>query len=308
MIKWLRTKTDRPVEIKKPRKVRTEETTQLLLLGRINANQVKAHGIYEDLRDAEFKVFSQFGDDGILQYLIHQTHPEQHIFIEFGVQTYTEANTRFLLMNDNWSGLIIDGDAASMEMVRKSPDIWRYDLQALAAFIDRDNINGLFESVGFTGEIGLLSVDIDGNDYWVWDTIQVVNPVLVVVEYNSVFGSDHAVTVPYDPKFDRTQAHYSNLYWGASLKALCLLAERKGYAFVGCNSAGNNAHFVRKDKIGNIPVKTVKDGYVESRFRESRDPQGNLSYLRGTQRLKVIEDMQVVNVETGDIVCLKDLL
>jgi len=307
MVKWLR-KIQAVPQNKKNRKVKSgrEEITPLLLMGRMLANQVKAHGIYENLHDAEFKVFSQFGDDGILQYLIHQTQPEKHTFIEFGVQAYTEANTRFLLLNDNWSGLIMDGNHASMEAVRNLPDIWRYDLQAVGAFIDRDNVNGLFESAGYTGKIGLLSVDIDGNDYWVWEAINVVDPVLVVAEYNSAFGADHAVTVPYDPAFDRTRSHYSNLYWGASLKALCLLAEKKGYAFVGCNSAGNNAHFVRKDKVGNIPIKTVKEGYVESKFRESRDKDGNLTYLRGSQRLKVIEEMQVINVEAGRIIQIKD--
>ena len=201
----------------------------------------------------------------------------------------------------------MDGDHTSMEAVRNLPDIWRYDLQAVGAFIDRDNVNSLFASAGYTGEIGLLSVDIDGNDYWVWEAINVVDPVLVVAEYNSVFGAEHAVTVPYNPAFDRTRSHYSNLYWGASLKALCLLAEKKGYAFVGCNSAGNNAHFVRKDRVGNIPVRTVKEGYVESKFRESRDADSNLTYLRGSQRLKEIQDMNVVDVENNKTLLLSEL-
>jgi hypothetical protein len=278
-----------------------------LLPGRMLANQVRAHGVYENLREAEFQVFSQFGDDGILQYLIAQARPAVEKFIEFGVQDYTESNTRFLLLNDNWSGLIIDGDSANIEFVKRQPDFWRHDLQAVAQFVDRDNINAIFEAAGFTGEIGLLNVDIDGNDYWVWEVIHVVNPVIVTVEYNSVFGADHAITVPYDPAFQRARAHYSNLFWGASLKALYLLAEKKGYAFVGCNSAGNNAHFVRKDKVGDIPVQTVAQGYVESKFRESRDKEGRLNYLRGGQRLEAIKDMQVWDVERGQLVFIKDL-
>jgi hypothetical protein len=97
------------------------------------------------------------------------------------------------------------------------------------------------------------------------------------------------------------------LFWGASLKALYLLAQKKGYAFVGCNSNGNNAHFVRKDMVGNIPAKTIEQGYVESRFRESRDSDGNLTYLRGRQRLNAIKDKQVVDVETNRLVALQDL-
>jgi hypothetical protein len=228
-------------------------------------------------------------------------------FIEFGVQDYTEANTRFLLLNNNWTGLIIDGSVAHMDAVIHSDIYWRHDLHAVAQFIDRDNINGLFENSGFTGEIGFLSIDIDGNDYWVWEAIQVVNPVIVTVEYNSVFGREHAITIPYDPAFYRTRAHSSNLYWGTSLKALCLLAEKKGYAFVGCNSAGNNAHFVRKDRVGDIPVLTVEQGYVDSKFRESRDIEGNLTYLRGSQRIDAIKDMQVFDIENNTLIYLHDL-
>ena len=286
--------------------LRLEKEKERLLYGRLLSKQVCTHGIYENIHDAEFQVFSQFGDDGILQYLIEQTNPSVEKFIEFGVQNYTEANTRFLLMNNNWSGLIIDGDPTNIEFVKRQPDYWRYDLQAVAQFVDRDNINVLFEKAGFTDEIGLLSIDIDGNDYWVWKAIQVVNPTIVTVEYNSIFGSEYAITIPYDPMFKRTQAHYSNLFWGTSLKALCSW-QRKGYAFVGCNLAGNNAHFVRNDKVGKIPVKSAEQGYVQSNFRESRDKDGNLTFLRGRERLEAIKDMQVFDIDKDQLVFIRDL-
>jgi hypothetical protein len=278
-----------------------------MLLGRELAAQVKSHGIYEDIHEAEFKVFSQFGDDGILQYLIHETRPEQKTFVEFGVGDYREANTRFLLMNDNWRGLIMDGSHEAMEAVRRDVLYWRFDLTAFGAFITRENMNQLISENGFRGEIGLLSIDIDGNDYWIWEQIDVVQPVIVTIEYNSVFGSQHAVTIPYDSAFFRTSAHYSNLYWGASLRALCLLAEKKGYAFVGSNSNGNNAHFVRKDRLGRIRALSPEQGYVESKYRESRDQDGNLTYLSGAHRLNEIKEMQVYDVEKARLVRLVDL-
>lgn len=287
--------------------IAAETERQMLLIGRGLANQVCAGGIYQDLHQAEFKVFSQFGDDGILQYLIDQVKPESHTFIEFGVQDYFESNTRFLLMNNNWRGLIIDGDRQAMAALKLQDYYWRNDLTAVGEFITRDNINQLFTQNGFSGEIGLLSVDIDGNDYWVWESIDSVNPLIVVVEYNSVFGPKHAVSVPYDPAFVRTKAHYSNLFWGASLKAFDSLARKKGYVFVGCNSAGNNAYFIRKDRVGKIPVVSVEDGYVESHFRESRDAEGNLTFLRGSQRFEAIQEMQVVDVTTGSLIPLRDL-
>lgn len=108
-------------------------------------------------------------------------------------------------------------------------------------FVTTENINDLFRGNGVDGDIGLLSIDINGNDYWVWEAIKDVSPRIVMVEYNARFGSHRAVTVPYDPAFGRAKAHHSRIYYGASLAALVLLGSRKGYEFVGCNSTGNDA-------------------------------------------------------------------
>jgi hypothetical protein len=280
-----------------------------MLAARVLINQLKGRGVVSSIKEAEFKVFSQFGDDGIIQYLIHHlaVPQELRVFIEFGVENYEEANTRFLLMNDNWRGLIMDSDPDNMAYVRTSSYYWKHDLTAVAAFIDRENVNELFRGQGFTGEIGLLSIDIDGNDYWVWDRIEAVNPIIVVVEYNSVFGARHAVTIPYNPSFSRNQAHHSNLYWGSSLKALYILAQRKGYAFVGCNSAGNNAYFIRRDKLEPLKELTTEEGYVESRFRESRSLSGELTFLKGLERLSEIRKMEVFDIEKNRVVKIADL-
>jgi hypothetical protein len=266
-------------------------------------------GTLDDIRAAEFKVFSQFGEDGIIQYLIRQARvpAQSRSFVEFGVESYEEANTRFLVLNDNWRGLIMDGNSSNMRRVRNSSIYWRHNLVAVAAFIDADNINGLIRDAGFSGEIGLLSVDIDGNDYWVWERIDAVNPIIVVAEYNSVFGPRHAVTVPYDRAFERGRAHSSHLYWGASLKALVELGNRKGYGFVGSNDAGNNAFFVRRDRLNGQRELTAAEGYVESQFRESRDEAGNLTFLSGAARLQQIIDLPIYDLERKAIVRLRDL-
>jgi hypothetical protein len=271
-------------------------------------NEIKKHGPYENIQDAEFKVFSQFGDDGIIQYLMHQLDIKPELFIEFGVENYSEANTKFLLTNNNWKGLIIDGSITNINYIRNDDLYWKYDLTAATAFVTNENINKLFYDNGFSGDIGLLSIDIDGNDYWVWEAIDTVNPIVVIIEYNSHFGDKYAIVTPYNSRFVRSQVHYSNLYWGASLKALCSLGERKGYAFVGCNSAGNNAYFVRADSIGKVRKLSFQEGYVESKFRDSRDSQGRLSYISGTERIKVIKDMPVYDVERGVMVIIRELL
>ena len=280
-----------------------------ILTAKILISQMAQAETLDDIRAAEFKVFSQFGEDGIIQYLIRKARvpAQSHTFVEFGVESYDEANTRFLVLNDNWRGLIIDGSSSNMQRVRNSSIYWRHNLVALDAFVDADNINGLIRDAGFSGEIGLLSVDIDGNDYWVWEKIDVVSPIVVVAEYNSAFGSRHAVTVPYDKNFNRGRAHSSHLYWGASLKALVELGKRKGYAFVGSNNAGNNAFFVRCDRLNGQRELTAAEGYVESQFRESRDAAGNLTFLSGAARLQKIIDLPIYDVERSTVVTLGDL-
>ncbi len=287
--------------------LRAELAETRMLAAQAAIRQIAAAGVLPRLADAELRVFSQFGDDGIVQYLVRLLDVQPTAFVEFGVENYTESNTRFLLVNDNWRGLILDANVGYMESVRRDSIYWRHDLTAVPAFIDRDNINALIADNGFRGDLGILSVDIDGNDYWVWERIDVVRPTIVIAEYNSVFGGRRAVTVPYDPAFYRTTAHYSNLYWGCSLAALCVLAERKGYAFVGCNSAGNNAYFVRTDCLGPLRPLTSEQGYVESRFRESRDADGNLTYLAGDARREAIAHMNVVDVESGQTAAVGSL-
>jgi hypothetical protein len=128
-----------------------------------------------------------------------------------------------------------------------------------------------------------LHIDLDGNDYWIWKEIE-FNPSIVIMEYNSNFGIDRAITVPYEPDFDRTKAHSSYLYWGSSLKALHLVATTKGYEFIGCNSAGNNVYFIRKDKMNDrVRSVSLQEGYIRSKFRDARDEKGAFSYASSKQ-------------------------
>lgn len=281
----------------------------LILQGRALSLQIADRAPLARLQDAEFKVFSQFGEDGILQYLARETglSRSEQTFVEFGVQNYSESNTRFLLMNDHWRGLIIDGSQEYIDSVRNQDLYWRHDLTAVAAWIDRDNIDRLIGDAGLSGDIGVLSIDIDGNDYWVWERIVVVNPVIVVVEWNSVFGPDHAISVPYDPAFQRQQAHHSCLYWGASIRAFEHLAAQRGYALLGSNTAANNLFFVRKDRLGRLQPRSAQEAYLESRFRDSRDASGRLNFLGGAKRRDEILDLPVIDVLNGNSTTLRGL-
>lgn len=273
-----------------------------LIGGRILSELVRAREHIASLHDVEFRVFSQWGDDGIIQWLVHNLDFPHRTFVEFGVEDYRESNTRFLMMNDNWSGFVMDGSPANVERIRAAEYFWRHDLAARAVFVDRDNINDVLATAGLRRDVGILHIDLDGNDYWIWKEIDVISPIVVILEYNSIFGADRAITVPYRQDFLRTAAHHSNLYFGASLKALNRLSLAKGYALVGCNSAGNNAYFVRRDKLNDrVREASIEIAFVVSKFRESRDRDGKLTLLRGAERLEAIRGMPIFNVETNEV-------
>jgi len=268
---------------------------------------LKRNGLVENLSDTEFKVFSQWGEDGIIQYLISRIAVENKIFVEFGVQDYRESNTRFLLVNDNWTGLVIDSSSESIKYIHSQEYYWKYDLTAVCDFVTADNINELIKGVKITGSIGILSIDIDGNDYWIWNAISAISPQIVIVEYNSSFGNQHAVTIPYQLDFSRENAHFSHLYWGASLPAFCSLASQKGYIYVGSNSVGSNAFFVRKDSVGNIKECDFHKDFNQSKFRDSRDENGNLSFVSSPNKLEMIKNMYLLDVDTNQILQIKDI-
>jgi hypothetical protein len=254
-----------------------------------------------NLADYEFKVFSQWGEDGIIQYLSKAIEIKHRTFIEFGVESFMEANCRFLLMKDNWSGYVIDASSSNISILKNSYFYWKYQIDAADAFVTKDNINELLAKSCFDEDVGILSIDIDGNDYFILEAINTVRPRILICEYNAVFGA-RKISVPYEPDFSRTRKHYSNLYWGASLAAMTFLANRKGYSLVGSNTSGCNAFFVRNDLLNEkVKVLTAEQAFFSSTIRQSRNKNGNLSYLGGADRLKAIRGLRVVNVETEAI-------
>ena len=273
-------------------------------LGRIEARQL---ALCSDVKKAEFRVFSQWGEDGIIQYLLNHVAVDRPIFVEFGVENYTESNTRFLLTNNQWSGLIIDGNAENIDYVRRDPIYWACNLKAENSFITRDNINDLLCRNGVIDDIGLLSVDIDGNDYWVWEAIDRISPRIVICEYNSHFGPTAEVTTPYDAAFVRDTAHFSKIYYGASIAALHSLAARKGYSLVASNSAGNNVFFVRNDLIESLPVLTPAQAYRRAQFREYHDESGQLTFDDFETRLRKIGHLPLHELKTNMLVKIADI-
>jgi hypothetical protein len=260
------------------------------------------------LSDYEFKVFSQWGEDGIIQHLVTHLKITNKTFIEFGVEDFRESNCRFLLVNNHWRGFVIDGSERNMRRLRDSPIYWRHQIACRAAFITRENISDLLRESGFDRDLGLLSIDIDGVDYYVLEALTDWRPAILIVEYNEAFGYDRAVSVPYDAAFVRRQVHFSNQYYGASLPAFAHLANQRGYALVGTNGAGSNAFFVLRellnDRVAEVDVATCKRPAI---FGDSRDTAGALTFLRGGQRAAIMADMPLIDVTNGANLRVRDL-
>lgn len=274
---------------------------QAQVLSRLNSEDPK------DLRDIEFSAFSQWGEDGILNWIVSKIPEIPRFFVEFGVEDYREANTRLLLIQQNWSGLVMDGSQAHINEIRSQEIYWRHQLTAEQCFIDCNNINEILKAHLQDDQVGVLSVDIDGNDYWVWKEINCINPAVVVCEYNAVFGDLLEVTVPYRDDFVRGNAHHSNLYFGCSLPALVRLGQEKGYVFIGTNSNGCNAFFVRKD-LSEIFLTALNGIYAyPSLFREARAADGTLKFISGPSRVKEINELEVIDLKKQRIARIQEL-
>jgi hypothetical protein len=282
-------------------------TKSIVLQSQIIAMHNRGVCNINNLSNIEFSGFSQWGEDGIIDWLIERLPGIPQTFIEFGVEDYRESNTRLMLHLRNWSGLVIDGSSEHISSIRAQDVSWRFALTSKCAFIDCENINRLISASGISGEIGLLSVDIDGNDYWVWNAIKVVNPLIVVCEFNAVLGDLHELSVPYDANFRRGMAHHSNLYFGASLPALINLGRQKGYTFIGTNSNGCNAFFIRNDRAVEV-LKSINNVQAfSSKFRESRNVSGQLTFLNGSQRLEMISHLPIYDFSTQSIRTIADV-
>ena len=233
------------------------------------------------INDFEFKIFSQFGDDGLIDFIIEDLNIKNKIFVEFGVEDYEESNTRFLLEAKSWSGLIIDSSQDNINNIKKKNYFWRNKIKPICSFVTKNNINSIIKNNNVSGEVGLLSIDIDGNDYWIWNEINIIDPCLVVIEYNARLGSSDSITIPYQETFMRKKSGYELIYYGASLHALYKLGLKKGYELIGTNKNGNNAYFAKKSIISNSKSKIIKplkpkDCFHLNSFTELRDKNGKI--------------------------------
>lgn len=199
------------------------------------------------LNTCGFKVFSQFEEDGLILACITALNIQQQTFIEIGSNNCVNSNCANLILNHGWHGLFIDGDENNLKIGRhfynKKPSVWHAKPQFKQAFITAENINQIISAQDFNGEIGVLSIDIDGNDYWIWNALTIVEPTIVIIETHVEFGLNNIV-VPYDAKYIYPGKHPQ--YHGASVVAMQKLANKKGYKLVGSNKLGFNQIYIKR--------------------------------------------------------------
>ena len=214
------------------------------------------------------RCFSQNAEDGMIDEIFRRVDTGSRFFVEFGVWTGLENNTLALLLA-GWRGLWIEADPVSAQAVRTgfASAIAAGRLALVESFVTAENIEQLLEGAAVPQDLDLLSIDIDGNDYWVWKAIRSFKPRAVVIEYNASLGRTARIVQPYDPGFcwDHTSAS------GASLAALEALGQQKGYVLVGCDAVGANALFVRQDLVGDrfLPPYTAERHYQPPRYGPS---------------------------------------
>jgi len=266
-----------------------------------------------DLNEIEVKIFSQNGEDGIIDYLINKLKLNTKNFVEIGVGNYRESNTRFLYNKYHPKGLVVDFIDDMEKKVKPFVNLWKGDLRICNKQINSENIlHTLNHNCDY--KIDIFSIDIDSIDYWIIEKLNKRISKVFVAEYNPVFGSEIEVTVPNISGFERNKYHYSNLCYGMSLRALINLMDKKGYYFIGTNLQKINAFFILKDFkkeefFKNIEIKSL-DNYTNSNIRDSRDENYKLSYLSGDKKIKEIEECKVINLKDNknELVQLKELL
>lgn len=210
-----------------------------------------------NLSTSGYSVFSQFEEDGKILFILAVIGIKNSSFIEIGSDDGINSNCANLALNFGWHGLFIDANARSISRGRhfykRYPNPFGYKPIFIHSKITRENINQTIQQNGYTGEIDLLSLDIDGNDYWIWDAIDVVQPRIVIIETHNIYGKRNIVA-PYDPGYSFPGIHPQ--YHGASPIAMVKLGKKKGYRLIGANELGFNFIFLRND-LGADTLKEV---------------------------------------------------
>jgi hypothetical protein len=233
---------------------------------------------YPNIRDAGFRVYSQFEEDGIILYVLSMIGFKTRRVVEMCCGTGEECMAANLIVNHGFDGYLFDG---SEENIRRATSFFTSRKDCLLnaptltpAWITAENVNDLLIASGCSGEVDMFSLDIDGNDYWVWEAVTAIDPRLLVFETHNVIPADKSLTIRYDPKFDRsTRPSVEQDYASASLLAMQKLCRRRGYRLIGGHRHGFNAFFLREDEGTKFFPEVSIEQVHENRFTRSAQSQ-----------------------------------
>ena len=261
------------------------------------------------LSDVDYKIFSQNGEDGILDYLLYQLKIEKPKYIEIGVGDYTELNTRFIFERCSPKGVIVDCLENLEEKIKKNFSLWKSELKIVNDFVNPNNIIKIMREADTLNNLDIFSLDIDGIDYWILKELPKDFSKIAIVEFNPIFGKNLKVSVPNITNFDRKKYHYSNLCFGMSLQAAIEIMNEKNFYFVGTNLLRNNAFFISKnykkeEYFKNLVINNIENS-TDANFTESRDIKGNLNFLNYQKRVKEILECEVVDLSVNSNIKIK---
>lgn len=226
-----------------------EAVAQKLLVQQYRALAAKGREWLPTFSEVGFRKYSQFEEDGILLFIFALVPPLNRKCVEICAGSGRECMTANLIINHGWWGYLFDGNEHSVQAGRQffsaCPDTFFAPPRFTQAWITAENVNEVIERAGAKGAIDLLSLDVDGIDYWLWKAISVVQPTVVVCETHNMIPADRALTIPYNPEF----TFQSEDFRSASLAAMCKLGREKGYRLIGTHRFGFNAFFL-KNGIG----------------------------------------------------------
>jgi hypothetical protein len=237
---------------------------------------------YSDIKDAGFRVYSQFEEDGIILYVLSMIGFKTRRVVEMCCGDGTECMATNLILNHGFEGFLFDGSeskvCAAKAFFAGKKDCLLYQPFVTHAWITAENVNDLNINAGCKGEIDLLSLDMDGNDYWIFKALDVVQPRLIIAECNNVIPTNRSLTIEYDPNFTNPApgGHFT-AHAGMSALAMQKLCKQRGYRMIGAHRHGFNVLFLKSGEgekfFPEVSIGQVHDNHWTRLSHESRWPK-----------------------------------
>ena len=264
------------------------------------------------LHEVGFKVYSQWEEDGIIDFLVSSLNIRKPRILELGAGNFLESNSRYICEYSSAAAYVVDAREDLPKGVSSSGLEWKTHIFSEVTWITPTNISEIcLRAQEKLGRIDILSIDLDGQDYWVLKEIDLSKIQIVICEFNPIFGNKIKVSVPENSSFVRSKST-KNLFWGGSLNLFSTYMSSQGFNLVGTNLVANNAFFVRNDLMNRIRIKNDESlnnfEQLDYLIRESIDIHGNLDYFSYSESLNVIKEQLVFNAEDDSIVPLGPLL